>query len=551
MLTSDFLLVKPEGSDRFVEFRDVFEVDGQAVRDRQDRLTKLFLDASKHIDQVRAIIDESARYNIGNIDRNVNTPMLSLLFLQKSYQERFRFKRSRADRPDLAALTLASRGEPTSFRIATEVWVIDFKETGRKTVIRTPDGRDFPAAGRFWIDPVTGAVLMSELVMEGTDVSATIDVNYQSEPLLRFRVPVEMRERYRAREDRIEGVATYGRFRQFQVRTDEEIAMPYKAPVKPPAHSPEAPSRREQVRSDPTVAEVSLERILARAADYVAAFQQQLSGIVAEESYLQEVRSARVVGPTRRALKSDFLLVRPERMDRYVEFRDVFDVDGQPVRDRQERLTKLFLDPSAADGPQMESIIRESARYNIGNVDRTLNTPMLSLGFLLGAYQPRFQFTRAVDRRPDVAARFEKTFRATPEMYVIEFSETMPETLIRTPSGADFPARGRFWIDPVTGAVLMTELLMSRADLIGIVNVSYQSEPLLGFRVPVAMRERYEAGGQRLEGTATYGRFRQFQVRTNEDIARPDQPLNQSPVKPPAKPPRGDGGDGVTGTVPA
>ena len=59
---------------------------------------------------------------------------------------------------------------------------------------------------------------MSELVAEPLQVRATIDVSFQSEPLLGMLVPIEMRERY---EDRrvtslVTGRATYGRFRQFQ-----------------------------------------------------------------------------------------------------------------------------------------------------------------------------------------------------------------------------------------------------------------------------------------------------------------------------------------------
>jgi hypothetical protein len=237
-LKSDFLLVRPAGADAHVEFRDVFEVDGEAVRDREDRLTRLFLDRG-NMDRVGAIIEESARYNIGKIPRTVNTPMLPLMFLLESYQHRFRFRRARSSAPALTSLGVAGRRRDAAvFRTTTEMWVIEFDERGRRTVIRTNAGRDFPAAGRFWIDPATGAVLMSELVMKSTAVSAVINVSYQSEPLLGFRVPAEMRERYRARYDGVEGVATYGRFRQFQVRTGEDILLP---PVKPPDKAPPKP----------------------------------------------------------------------------------------------------------------------------------------------------------------------------------------------------------------------------------------------------------------------------------------------------------------------
>jgi hypothetical protein len=40
------------------------------------------------------------------------------------------------------------------------------------------------------------------------------------------------------------------------------------------------------------------------------------------------------------------------------------------------------------------------------------------------------------------------------------------------------------------------------------VTVSYQSEPLMGFLVPVEMHESYLGRGERITGDASYGRFR-------------------------------------------
>ena len=223
-LRSDFLLVRPPGADRYVEFRDVFEVDGKPVRDRQERLTALFLEGSSSAARlgIQRIIDESARYNIGTIERNVNTPTLPLLFLDPDNQPRFRFKRVAAQAPAITR----PRETSANFTIATEVWVVEYEEVQRKTLIRTSSGRDIPVRGRFWIEPATGRVLMSELTADSSAVRATIDVSYQSEPLLGFLVPIEMRERYEGRRDntRIEGNATYGNFRQFQVQTEERIA---------------------------------------------------------------------------------------------------------------------------------------------------------------------------------------------------------------------------------------------------------------------------------------------------------------------------------------
>ena len=39
---------------------------------------------------------------------------------------------------------------------ATAVWVIEYQEVEKQTMIRTTNGRDLPSRGRFWIEPATG-----------------------------------------------------------------------------------------------------------------------------------------------------------------------------------------------------------------------------------------------------------------------------------------------------------------------------------------------------------------------------------------------------------
>lgn len=266
---------------------------------------------------------------------------------------------------------------------------------------------------------------------------------------------------------------------------------------------------------------LTLKDVLKNAAGYVAAFQQQLSGMAAEETYVQEVDrpllAVAVEGPTRRVLRSDLLLVKPARSDRYVEFRDVFEVDGNSVRNRRERLPALV---GAGAFDQMRDIITESARYNIGHITRNVNTPLLTLQFLDAAFQSRFRFTRATRERETVepngpapaagAAPDGAVFRVATEMWTVEYEERRRPTIIRTPRNQNLPARGRFWINPSTGAVLMSELVIKGEGLAATITVSYQSEPLIGFLVPVAMKESYEGNGERVVGSATYGQFRQL-----------------------------------------
>ena len=66
---------------------------------------------------------------------------------------------------------------------------------------------------------------MSELDRRGPRCRATIDVSYQPEALsvCLFRSKCANGMRTAADKSRIDGVATYGRFRQFQVKVDEKI----------------------------------------------------------------------------------------------------------------------------------------------------------------------------------------------------------------------------------------------------------------------------------------------------------------------------------------
>ena len=215
-LVSDVVLVKPPGSAAWMTFRDVFEVNGAAVRDRDDRLAQLVRRGSPSTDdRIRTILDESSRYNIGDIKRNLNTPVYTLLFLELANQPRFKWARTTDS--SLATVPRASE-TPEAFRVTTEIWVVAYDEKWPGTMIRTTDDKDFPARGRFWIDPATGRVLMSELQMQNRQIKATIDVSFQSEPLLGLLVPIEMRERYEGRftGSFIEGHATYGRFRPLE-----------------------------------------------------------------------------------------------------------------------------------------------------------------------------------------------------------------------------------------------------------------------------------------------------------------------------------------------
>jgi hypothetical protein len=268
--------------------------------------------------------------------------------------------------------------------------------------------------------------------------------------------------------------------------------------------------------------EPSLRDVLARAAAYVGDWTHQIAGIAAEEVYVQTVEGASGTdNPVRqrRELRSDFLLVRMTADRRYADVRDVFEVDGQSVRRREDRLTPLFANPSAR--PDFDAIVAAGARYNLGPLTRTMNTPTIALSFLAKDLQPRFSFSRTDAVSPATGGSNESpassaNFRVSTEMWVVAYREKGKGTLIRTPRGRDLPAHGRLWIDPASGRVLMTELVVDDESVQATVDVSYQSEPMSGLLVPVEMRERYlvHVDGSVVTGAATYGKWAPLPARS-------------------------------------
>ncbi len=263
------------------------------------------------------------------------------------------------------------------------------------------------------------------------------------------------------------------------------------------------------------------EEIVARAAEYLRLFVDRFANVVAEEKYVQDSktfalsrrrgqpRSSVPAGglPRHVELTSDFLLVQsPDKRWMYA-FRDVFAVNGDPVRDREERLTRLFLQPLDAAVKLAERVASEGARYNLAGDARTVNTPLLALGFLQAYYQPRFHFSlRGAD--PELGR----------DVWIVEFKEDARPTLLRNVPDGDLPVKGRVWIEGATGRVVKTELLTGELD--SIVTL-FRYDERLQIAVPVQMREDFWYGNEVIAGVATYDRFRQFRVRTEEEFQPP------------------------------
>jgi len=248
--------------------------------------------------------------------------------------------------------------------------------------------------------------------------------------------------------------------------------------------------------SVPVVGAERVPDIVLRASRYVDGFIQDFSNVVAEERYVQESAYPH----RRRELVSDFLLVTaPGSVGRY-QFRDVREVDGAAVRDRGDRLTQLFLQAPESALARAAAVARESERYNLSNIG-TLDQPLLAVGFLQSRYVNRFRYTVG-----DV-----ETYAGANVRYV-SFRESARPTIIRT-SGThgDFASRGYFLIEESTGRVLRSEVDLGECLPPPSIVTSFRFDDELQMIVPVEMHDPL--------GTATYGRFRRFNVSTAERVA--------------------------------
>ena len=117
--------------------------------------------------------------------------------------------------------------------------IVEFKETSRPTYVATTGGRDLPVYGRFWMDAATGTILRTELHAVDTAVEAHITVTSSTTHGAGMCVPVRMEERYRRARDpnEVHGLATYSKFRRFQVHAPARKSLV----VWPPSQSPTRP----------------------------------------------------------------------------------------------------------------------------------------------------------------------------------------------------------------------------------------------------------------------------------------------------------------------
>jgi len=265
---------------------------------------------------------------------------------------------------------------------------------------------------------------------------------------------------------------------------------------------------------------LTLQQLLDRASAYELAFVEQFSNVVAEEQCLQRIVSlpSGVAAPSKstRALKSDLLLVTYPGAAKWQAFRQVLEVDGQPVQPKDDdiRLMQLFASPAADAVERATAIAAAGTRHNLLDIG-ALNNPLLALAFLQPEYRGRFRFTRG-----GMAKELGPTVR------IVRFREKEAPYVLTAAGTADsLLSSGQMWIEEASGRIVKTELQVERMVFaVGLrpgaeIVTTFRFDAELGISVPNEMRDWYPSRAKaNLSGVATYSHFRRFQVHTEERV---------------------------------
>jgi hypothetical protein len=191
-------------------FRDVHEFNTKAIHDKKGQLEQLFREGGPAAQQqIDALNKASRRWQVGSVPRMFNVPTFPLIFLFPQNQPRFTFKRT---------------GE--RFVENVKLWVIAFEETRSPTLVVTSNGDEYPIHGELWIEPESGRLVKSRMIVENLKPSTgsqsdheryrprmTIDVAFQHDATVNLWVPTEMKELYVKATEQVSCKAKYTNFR--------------------------------------------------------------------------------------------------------------------------------------------------------------------------------------------------------------------------------------------------------------------------------------------------------------------------------------------------
>lgn len=284
--------------------------------------------------------------------------------------------------------------------------------------------------------------------------------------------------------------------------------------IAPRALSSEAPAKEEQVGSQPGS---GFTTVLSSAMRYAMNYEQRFMLLAADEHYVQELQRPPNPGSNlsranpgggmqaggaiaTQSIKSDFLLVQlGGDGEGWMPFRDAYEVKGRKLRERDDRLLKLFTLNDKQRFEKGAEYSNATHKFNLGNVARTINIPTLAMMFLHPRVNERFEFTDGGEET--IGGRI---------LRKAIYREVARPTLIKTTRGRDLALTGFLWIDPFSGTVVKSELNAADPIVRCQVTVTFRRDEALDLWVPEKMEEYYKAyiGLDDILATATYTNVR-------------------------------------------
>jgi hypothetical protein len=241
-----------------------------------------------------------------------------------------------------------------------------------------------------------------------------------------------------------------------------------------------------------------LEHLLDRMGAYLTEYESQLSSLVADERFEQNVYSNFNLSVT---LESEVSFIRLPGGAEWLGFRDVKKVSGRPVASAGPSVRELLTLP-APDLTKALAIANGSAKHNLG-LPRTINLPTGALDII----HPLHRSAHAYELLGNEAVRGTRTM-------VVAFRETARPSLLQEPSGLNLFSSGRIWIEPSTGTVWRVEwIYLPEKRPSGPpprLLVDFVRHDELRMMVPATMTEVFSVQNGRGQGRATYRNFRRF-----------------------------------------
>lgn len=251
--------------------------------------------------------------------------------------------------------------------------------------------------------------------------------------------------------------------------------------------------------------------IAARIHAYLSTYEPELSALVADERFEQEVRRTTVRGsmtslgslvshPERRVLQSEIGFLRLPGDLGWLAQRQVVTVDGKAAGAAAGQLPALYARGGNDLLQHAARIAADNATHNLGN-PRSINVPTLPLELLDARHAAAFTVTAGRPSQRDGRMVQRVTFVERPPGRLVAYTER--QFLL---------SRVEAVVVEATGAVLEAEVTLTapqRRIPPHRLTVEFTALPGSPLLVPTRLIERFVASGTGT-GVATYGNYRRF-----------------------------------------